>query len=684
MTGGVAADVSNVKGSRKGTMAVSAVDASSSTPEVLTEASEAVAVTARHGRLLHKLLVVFLSLSLISLVVTGLWLTNVGEQFIQKEIVGVKLGIAQKVASSVASDLEDKKNTLQIVHKSGDFLTMNPIRQAEILSTVMNAYPMFMRISVVDLDGRLVSSVNRMGDPLTSEALQEEQDALKSIRSMGDYVGPVSRSPEGYPEMTLAVPVERIPGRPIGVLLGVINLIDISSLVKDINLNGHGYVYIIDMDRDQLIAHPDLQVLLRADKPDEIRALDEVRRLHPDFFAGAHAETGALEMDTGTNKYLSTYATVPGLNWKVFVQQPVSEAYGASREMRQKIMIVFLPVLIATILIGYALSRWLVKQVKTLQDAIEQVAEGKFDIPPVPVSNDEFGSLTEKFVAMAKSLKDKTFKLVSAQQELQQWNSELEKRVQTRTRDLKEAQDQLIAHEKLAALGQMASVVGHELRNPLAVISNSVYFLRAKLSAGSVSESLDPKVEKHLKIVEGEIGKSNNIIRDVLDFARNRALHTSAHRLDDLVEKAIERIQIPADIELVKRLSLKKTEVMVDEDEILQVLVNLMENACQSMVKGGTLIVGTKAQRATGVGAGMVEIRIGDTGCGIPQEHLNKIFTPFFTTKSRGTGLGLAVVKKIIDRHNGTIRVESIVGEGTTFSIQLPAKGVLASGVTDV
>src|ERR1019366_7764404 len=123
----------------------------------------------------------------------------------------------------------------------------------------------------------------------------------------------------------------------------------------------------------------------------------------------------------------------------------------------------------------------IVGRVRTLQEAMEQVGEGNFDVPDVPSSSDEFGSLTEKFLWMAGSLKDKTLKLVSAQRELQKWNSELEKRVQERTRDLKEAQEQLIAQEKLAALGQMASVVGHELRNPLAVMNNSVYFLKTKL-----------------------------------------------------------------------------------------------------------------------------------------------------------------------------------------------------------
>jgi len=257
-------------------------------------------------------------------------------------------------------------------------------------------------------------------------------------------------------------------------------------------------------------------------------------------------------------------------------------------------------------------------------------------------------------------------RLLSAQQELQRWNSQLEHRVQERTRALQEAQEQLISQEKLAALGQMASVVGHELRNPLAVMNNSVYFLKTKLAAAAGEAGLDPKLDKHIHILESEIVKSNMIIRDVLDFARNRALNATAQKMDELVEKAIERIQFPPNVSLQKSLGLNGSEVVVDEDEIRQVLVNLMENACQAMTSGGTLTVGTKAQGE------MIQIDIGDTGCGIPQEHLNKIFAPFFTTKSRGTGLGLAVVKKIIERHKGTIEVESRVAEGTVFHIRIP------------
>lgn len=634
---------------------------------------------APRGKLLYKLLVVFLFLSVGPLILAGFQLIRISDDFIQKESRGVRLAIAQKVASNVASYMtENVKNILQVVHKSSDFLAMNPRRQTEILGNVMNAYPMFMRMAVLDLSGREISVVNRMGGSSPKAAHQENREALRSIRSLGDYIGPLSRSAEGYPEITIGVPMERIPGLPIGVLLGVVNLIDLSSLVKDLKIGAKGYVYIVDMEKQQLVAHPQAQTeeaktLFGNPPPPEVVAAS---------FVPAESKSGAIEFtDETKHKFLATYATVGSdqerkqdrllekINWRVFVQQPIEEAYQASSQMRYGITKVLIGVIVITLFLTGFISHQIVKRVKTLQQAMGQVGEGNFDIPAVPRSNDEFGSLTDKFIWMARSLKDKTLRLVSAQQELQRWNTELERRVQERTRALQEAQDQLIAQEKLAALGQMASVVGHELRNPLAVMNNSIYFLKTKLLAAAGEAGLDAKLDKHLHILEGEIVKSNTIIRDILDFARNRALNAAPHKIDELVEKAIERIQIPSTVTLQKNLGLNGTEAMVDEDELRQVLTNLMENACQAMTSGGTLMVGTKAQGE------FVEITIVDTGCGIPQEHLAKIFAPFFTTKSRGTGLGLAVVKKIVDRHHGFIEVASKVGEGTAFHLRLPLGG---------
>jgi signal transduction histidine kinase len=624
------------------------------------------AVPASRGRLLHKLLAIFLALSILPLLLAGYQLIAVGEHYIQNQVIQVKKAIAQKVASNVISYLDDKVNVLRIVQQSKDFLTMEPSHQKFILSNVMQSYPIFMRMKVVDLSGNEITTVNLLDQterPTSDTEVSENVEALRVIRLGKTYSGPLSRSVEGYPRMTLGVPIIAA-GHTLGVLLGSVNLTELSSLVRGIAIDEKGYVYIVDLTTKRLVAHPDvLGTLLSKESPVEVQAAT---------LAPEDKRAGALEFsDQASHRFLATYSTTdspswPELHWRVIVQQPIEEAYQASRQMRHEIVKVLLIVTLLTIVLGYWISNKLVQRVQTLQLAMESVGEGNFDVPDVPSSNDEFGSLTERFVSMAASLKEKTQSLLGAQHELQRWNTELEARVQTRTRDLKAAQEQVIASEKLAVLGQMASVVGHELRNPLAVMNNSVYFLKTKLSAAAGEAGLDPKIDKYLKMIESEIGKSNMIIRDVLDFSRNRALHAKPIGLDDLVLHSIERINLPAGVEVKKDLHLGVMEVPLDEDEIRQVLVNLMENACQAMISGGMLLVGTKTQGES------VEVVIGDTGCGISVENVAKIFAPFFTTKSRGTGLGLAVVKKIIDRHQGTIKVDSKVGEGTRFTIRLP------------
>lgn len=621
------------------------------------------------GKLLYKFLVVFLGLSAGPLVVGGFQIVRKAQALIQEESVGVKLGIAQKVADNVAAYMENIKNVLLVVHKSSDFLEMDLRRQKGILENVMNAYPMFMRMSVVDPQGRERVTLNRVRSGMDQGLSDQDVNAFRAVLSRGEFIGSVSRSPEGYPQMTIGVPIESIPGRPLGVLLADVNLIDVSSLIRDLRVGQRGYVYVVD-GTPQLVAHPDPQTLLSTTVPPEVKAAS---------LAPGERSVGAIEFaDQRGRKFLGAFATVPKMSWRVFVQQPLEEAYRAQYTMRSEITKVLVVVLFLTVLLALLMTHRLVKPVRRLQEAMEAVGEGNFDVPALPPTNDEIGALSEKFRWMSKSLKEKTLRLVAAQGELQRWNNELERRVEERTRALRTAQEQLIAQEKLAALGQMASVVGHELRNPLAVMNNSVYYIKTRLAelltpgagasvAAATAPEVPAKVAKHLSILETEIDKSNKIIRDILDFARSRPLNTQPLRVDELVSQAIERIQIPTDVQVEKQLGLNGTEALLDEDEVRQVLTNLMENACQAMPSGGTLTVGTKVSEGGGI-----EIIISDTGCGIPPEHLGKIFAPFFTTKSRGTGLGLAVVKKVMDRHHAQIQVKSEVGQGTAFTLRFP------------
>ncbi|MDX6770672.1 MAG: ATP-binding protein, partial [Elusimicrobiota bacterium] len=223
-----------------------------------------------------------------------------------------------------------------------------------------------------------------------------------------------------------------------------------------------------------------------------------------------------------------------------------------------------------------------------------------------------------------------------------------------------------IKKERLAAIGQMASVVGHEIRNPLAVINNSIYFIKTKLGAAGEP---DPKLAKHIKIIESEIQQANGIINEILTYSRQREMQLERVQLNNWLEELLSVYPFPPHIQLEKQLDPANPPLDIDVVEVQQAIRNLIGNGIEVMPppKGGKITI-----RTTLPEPGFVQIDIADSGSGIPPDVLDKIFAPFFTTKARGTGLGLAVVRKVIDRHKGRVDVESTVGVGTTFKLFLP------------
>jgi signal transduction histidine kinase len=230
--------------------------------------------------------------------------------------------------------------------------------------------------------------------------------------------------------------------------------------------------------------------------------------------------------------------------------------------------------------------------------------------------------------------------------------------------ELHETQAQLIQAERLAAVGRLAASVAHELRNPLTVMRNSVYFLE-RLGARGKLDSPE-MLQRYLDKIDNEIERQNKIINDLLFFSRNRPRQMSDVDLNALLQETLMRVTLPESVHVVVNLADGLDPVHADGDQLQQVLVNLCTNAAQAMPDGGTLTVRTRAESCFAV------VQVTDTGVGISEEHLQRLFEPFFTTKEKGIGLGLSVTKSIIEGHHGEIEVESWAGEGTCFTVRLP------------
>jgi len=227
------------------------------------------------------------------------------------------------------------------------------------------------------------------------------------------------------------------------------------------------------------------------------------------------------------------------------------------------------------------------------------------------------------------------------------------------TRKLEETQEQLHRSERLAIIGQLAASVGHELRNPLGVLSNSLYVLKLKLTDG------DEKVRRQIGIMERELQRSNKIIEDLLNFSRGRKPSLARHDVNEILKEVLSKVEIPEGVTMLPTLG-RVPPVMADSDQLQSVFLNLICNGIQAIRETGTLKVEANSKD------GLVEVRISDTGVGIPQENLEKIFEPLFTTKSKGIGLGLAISKRVIEDHGGTIEVVSKPDVGSTFVVRIP------------
>jgi signal transduction histidine kinase len=254
--------------------------------------------------------------------------------------------------------------------------------------------------------------------------------------------------------------------------------------------------------------------------------------------------------------------------------------------------------------------------------------------------------------------------VVAKSDELAQMQVTLQKLVDARSQQLREIQDELVQKERLAAIGSLAGEVSHELRNPLQVIGNARYILEKRLN-----KTTDPKVRSQIQMLKSQVSSMSRIIGNMLDFTRNRRLILETCSIHELLREVVHLVEVPSNIKVRFKFSSIIPEVTVDVQEFRQALINLMTNACEAMSQGGALTIETQLLHED-----HMEIKIKDTGCGIPPEYLNRLFEPFSTTKVRGNGLGMAVVKKVINQHHGTIEVESTVGEGTCFIIQQPIK----------
>jgi len=304
--------------------------------------------------------------------------------------------------------------------------------------------------------------------------------------------------------------------------------------------------------------------------------------------------------------------------------------------------------------------------VSVMRELVVPILRGGLVVSAIGVGNktQEYNERDVEIVSTLAGMAWDIAEVKRAQENIKEYSEKLEAMVAERTRELQEAQGQLVRQERLAVLGQLAGGVGHELRNPLAVMSSALYFLK------QVLPEADERARKHISILEAEIRNADKIITDLLDFSRVQFVEREPVSVSDLVDRAIERYPVSAPLVLVVDIPPDLPPVHVDSRQIVQVLGNLLINACQAMPEQGTVTI--RSQKRAMDTTEMVGISVIDTGVGILPENMGRLFDPLFTTRPKGIGLGLTVCRKLVEANNGRIEVQSELGKGAAFTLLLP------------
>jgi two-component system, NtrC family, sensor kinase len=324
-------------------------------------------------------------------------------------------------------------------------------------------------------------------------------------------------------------------------------------------------------------------------------------------------------------------------------------------------------ILIVTAFTGLFLWRTVNIPVKKLTDGTQAVIEGNLEYTIDVQTKDEIGILTRSFNHMTRELN-------RAQDDLKHLNATLEKRVQEKTDELRRTQTNIVQMEKMVSLGTLAATVAHELNNPLEGILTYAKLIRRKLEREPIPDEAKKEISEELKIIADETSRCGNIVKNLLLFSRKRVGELREHNIREIIQqtaKLIDHHLMIHNVTFTVDAADELPMILCDGQQISQALLALEINAVEAMPQGGQLRIAAAMPCP-----GEISIALSDTGSGISPDVMPHIFEPFYTTKreGKGTGLGLAVVYGIIERHGGRIEVQSKVNEGTTFLITLPLK----------
>ena len=546
--------------------------------------------------------------------------------------------VAQQIAAQIKLYFDNSHRVLASI--AGDLrgTQLEQWQQEEILRNHVLEFPEFREISVFDAANRLRAS-SRVGiSTLKIPSAVETGNGT----ALAYYVAPPYIDADALPTTTMAVPLVDTSAER-GWIIAEISLEELWRTVDRIKVGNDGYALLLD-EQGNLVAHgnPNDKPLIA--QPDRAPAAKEEQDLATAAQSARKTQLPPEPMKFSNSRHeelLAVGAALDNPRWTVLVEQPTEDAFRLSRQLQSQLFAAIGLALLGTVILGWVWGRSFIQRIFALTRVTRAIADGRMDERVVLSGQDEIRQLGDAFNSMAD-------RLVELQEEIRK-------------------------QERQAMFGRIAAGLVHDLSHPIQNIGNSCKLIQKMFEDAEYRETFKRTVERELVIIK-------RVLDDLRNIARPIPLERFPVDLNRTVADAAEAMEQHAETAgLTLRTELTPETVYIEGDVFAlgRVYRNLILNAIQATAPGGLIVA------ASEVHGNRVQVRIYDTGCGIPPERLGQIFEDFVTTKRRGLGLGLAISKKIVEQLGGTISVASEVGKGTTFVLEFPrtsARPMLVAG----
>jgi signal transduction histidine kinase len=493
-------------------------------------------------------------------------------------------------------------------------------QQDQILKNYVLQFREFREITLFDEQGAMIAS-SRVGKP----RVVIPKDAQLTIN--GVMMSPIRVDEDLLPSSVFAIRLMHL-NQPAGWLAGEFSLEEMWRMVDQIRIGDHGFALVI-APGGELIAHGD---------PDKKALVAQTRNMSGhQLFAAARARTDAAPVsqeyrDEDGRSQLGVAARIAQLGWTVIVEQPTREAYANATVLQRQLVVSISIALLGMITVGYLFGRSFINPILALQRGTHDIAAGQLEARVSIRRDDELGDLGKAFNTMAD-------RLVMLQEEVKR-------------------------QERQAMFGRVAAGLVHDLSHPIQNIGNSTRLL--------MRDDLDVESrDQFRRTIERELQTLKRFMDDLRHVVKPKPIERFAMDINGSVAEIAESMRAEGDrngVTLEAQYGAGPLVIEGDRFALGRVYRNLITNAIQATEPGGRVTI------ATGRAGDRVEIRVTDTGSGIPPERLSAIFDDFVTTKRRGLGLGLAISKRIVEQLDGTIDVQSEIGKGTAFTLRFPAR----------